>query len=54
MDDQLRIVASEVVEEQWDLEADRALQVTQTVGNAYKLTNDVVVVKDLKTLRLAL
>ena len=51
--DQVRIVYTEVVEEHWDFEADRALQVTLTVGGANKTPRNVVVATDFGTLRLA-
>ena len=54
MDDQVRIVATEVVEENRDFETDRALQVTLAVGGADKPARDVVVVTDFGSLRLAL
>ena len=41
------------MKEHWDLEADRALQVTLAVGGADKATGYVVVVTDFGTLRLA-
>ena len=47
----MRIVATKVVEKHWDLEADRALQITLTVCGADKRARDVVVVTDFGTLR---
>ena len=49
----MRIVSSKVVEEHWDFKADRALQVTLTVGVADQPPRDVVVITDFGTLRLA-
>ena len=48
------IVATEVVEKYWDLEDDRALQVTLAVGSANKPARDMVVVSDFWTLRFSL
>ena len=47
----MRIVATEVVEEHWNLEADRALQVTLAVCGADEPVCDMVVVSGLRTLR---
>ena len=52
VDDQVRILAREVVEKHWDLKADRALQVTLAVGDADKPACDVVVVSDFGALCL--
>ena len=52
--DQMRIVATEVVEKYWDLKADWALQVTLTVRGADKPARNVIVVMDFWTLRLIL
>ena len=49
----MRIVATEIVKEKWNCEADRALQATLAVGGANKPPCDVVVITDLNTLRLA-
>ena len=46
----MRIVSTKVVEEHWDFEADRALQVTLAVSGADKPARDVVVVTDFGTL----
>ena len=54
VDDQVRIVTTEVVEEHRDFEADRALQVALAVGNADKPARDVVVVTNFGTLRVTL
>ena len=51
VNDKMRIVATEVVEEHWNLETDRALQVALAVGGADKPARDVVVVTDFGTLR---
>ena len=50
----MRIVATEVVKKHWNLEADKALQVTLAVGGADKPACDVVVVTDVKTFRFTL
>ena len=50
----MRIVATKAVEEYWDFETDRALQVTLAVSCADKQTRDVVVVTDFWTLRFTL
>ena len=42
------------MQEHWDLEADRALQVTLAVGGEDKAAGYFVVVTDFVTLRLAL
>ena len=47
----MRIVATEVVEEHWNLEDDRALQVTLALCGADEPARDMVVVSDFKTLR---
>ena len=52
MDDQVRIVATKVVEEHWGLKVDQALQVTLAVGGADKPAPDVVVVSDFGALSL--
>ena len=54
VDDKVCIVSTKVVEEQWDLEADWALQVTLAVGGANKAAVYVVSVTDFGTLRLAI
>ena len=54
MDDKVCIVATEVVEEHWDFEAYRTLQVTLAVSSADKPACNVVVVTDFGTLRLTL
>ena len=54
VDNQMRVVATEVVKKHWDLEAYRALQVTLAVSGADKPARDVVVVTDLGTLRFTL
>ena len=46
----MRIVATEVVEEHWNLETDRALQVTLAVCGADEPARDMVVVSDFRTL----
>ena len=45
----MRIVATEVLKKHWDLEADRALQVTLAVGSADKPASHLVVVTDFGT-----
>ena len=50
MDDQVRVVSTEVVEEKRDLETDRALQVALAVSSADEESCDVVVVTDLRPL----
>ena len=50
----MRIVFTEVVEEHQNFEADRALQVTLSVGGADKPFRDVVVITDFGTLLFAL
>ena len=54
VDDKVCIVSTEVMEEHWDLEADRALQVTLAVGGADKLARYAVVVSKFRTLSLTL
>ena len=56
VDDLVSIVATKVVEKHWDLEADRALQVTLAMGSANKPAGarDMVVVSDFRTLRFPL
>ena len=53
VNDKVRIVATEIVEEHWDFIADWALQVTLAVGGANKPPRDVVVIRDFGTVRLA-
>ena len=50
----MSIVATDVVEEYWDLETDRALQVTLAVRCADKPARDLVVVTDFGTLRFTI
>ena len=52
VDDKVCIVSTEIMEEHWDLQADRALQFTLTVGDSDKTDSDVVVVPDFGILRL--
>ena len=54
MNNQVPIVTSKVVEENWNFEADRALQVTLAVGGIDKPACNAVVVTDLRTLRFTL
>ena len=54
VDNSVRIVATEVVEKHWDLEADRALKVTLAVGGSDKPVRDMVVVSDFRTLRFTI
>ena len=54
MDDYLCIVATEVVEKHWDLEADRALQITLAVGSTNKPARYMVVMSNFRTLRFPL
>ena len=54
VDDLVRIVATEVVKEHWNLKAYRPLQVTLAVGGADKPARDVIVVTDIGTLRFTL
>ena len=48
----MRVVSTEVVEENRDPETDRALQVALAVSSAEKTSCDVVVVTDLRPLRI--
>ena len=50
VDDKVCIVYTEVMEEHWDCETYRALQVTLPVGSADKPARDVVVVTDFEIL----
>ena len=50
----MRIVSTKVVEEHWDYDDDRALQVTLSVGGADKPARDVVMVTDFWTFRFTL
>ena len=50
----MRIAATKVVDEHWNLETDRALKVALAVGGADKLARNVVVVKDFGTFRFTL
>ena len=52
--DQMRIVATKVMEEHWDFDADPALQIALAVGSADQPARDVLVVMDFGALGLAL
>ena len=46
VDDQVRIVATKVVQEAWNYNAEWALQVTLAVGGVYKPARNVIVISD--------
>ena len=54
VNDNVCIVATEDVEEHWDFEACRTLQITPAVSSADKPACDVIVVTDFGTLRFTL
>ena len=52
VDDQVRVVFTEVVEEDRDLETDRLLQVALLVSSADEESSNVIIVKELRSLRI--
>ena len=50
----MRILATEVVDKHWDLEADRAFQATFAVSSADNPASNVVVVTDFRALCFSL
>ena len=54
MDDKMRVVSTEVVEEDCDSETDRSLQVALAVSCANEESSDVLMVSDLRPSRIVL
>ena len=54
MDDQVRVVSTEVVEEDRDSETDRSLQVALAVSGADEESSNVIMVSDLRPIRIVL
>ena len=54
VNDQVRVVSTEVVEEDRDSETDRALQVALAVSGADEESSNVIMVSDLRLLRIVL
>ena len=52
VDNQVRVISTKVVEDDRNLETDRALQVALAVGGAKEESRNVVVVTDLRPLRI--
>ena len=52
MDDQVRVISTEVVEEDRDSETDRSLQVALPVSCADEESSDMIMVSDLRPLQI--